>query len=144
MLEYNNVGAFSPFVRIDPVRLYRYTSAYWQVLLVSEVGHRLWFPDLVQWILVDVRRVHCHLLRVAHQSLAANGHARLCAVGHDYHYLAHIALLSSSLWTLVDVSMFACMIATLGFYIQMQLITSDISNDVIESGGSQYVQLGVS
>jgi hypothetical protein len=35
------------------------------------------------------------------------------------------------------------MIATLGYYIQMQLITSDISNDVLESGGSQYVQLGV-
>ncbi len=38
MLESNNVGAFTPFVRIDPVRLYRYTGDYWCVLLVSEVS----------------------------------------------------------------------------------------------------------
>jgi hypothetical protein len=35
------------------------------------------------------------------------------------------------------------MLATLGYYIQMQMITSDISDDVLESGGTQYVQLGV-
>ncbi len=39
--------------------------------------------------------------------------------------------------------MFACMLATLGYYIQMQMITSDISDDVLESGGTQYVQLRV-
>jgi hypothetical protein len=39
--------------------------------------------------------------------------------------------------------MFVCMLAALVYYIQLQIITNNISNDVLESGGELNVNLRV-
>ena len=46
-----------------------------------------------------------------------------------------------SFWTLIDIAMFFCMVATIVFYVLLQYTTSNISDQVLESGASEYVQM---
>ena len=50
----------------------------------------------------------------------------------------------TSFWTLIDLSMLVLMIGTAVLYVFMHISTSSISNDVLETGGNEYLNIKVS